>query len=213
MKFELPALPYAYDALEPFIDKQTMEVHHTKHHQAYVLKLNEAIEKHPELGERPLDELLREIDRVPDDVRAVVKNFGGGHANHSLFWISMGPSSANTTEGGTVNDPPPGKFSDALRDSFGDFPAFKDQFSKTAAALFGSGWTWLVTGGGDEKLVITTTQNQDSPLMKHQTPIFCFDAWEHAYYLKYQNRRPEYIDAWWHVVNWAAIAERFEKMG
>lgn len=209
MKFILPTLPYAYDALEPFIDKETMEIHHTKHHQAYVNNLNAAIEKHPELGERPLEELLRDLDQVPEDVRTAVRNHGGGHANHSLFWTSMGPAKS----GATSNEPAAGPFADALQQSFGNFPAFKDQFSKTAASFFGSGWVWVVANGGDTKLSIATTQNQDSPLSKHQTPLFCLDVWEHAYYLKYQNRRPEYIEAWWHIVNWDAIAKRYASLG
>jgi len=208
MKFELPQLPYAYDVLEPFIDKQTMELHHTKHHQTYVNKLNEAIEKHPELGERSLEELLRDLDSVPEDVRMAVRNHGGGHANHSLFLEIMGAPKPNSNE----NEPAAGKFADALRESFGGFPQFKDEFSKTAAGLFGSGWTWVIKNG-DSKLVIATTQNQDSPFIKHQTPIFGLDVWEHAYYLKYQNRRPEYIEAWWRVVNWDAIIKRFDSLG
>ena len=206
MKFELPQLPYAYDALEPFIDKQTMELHHTKHHQTYIDKLNEAISKHPELEERSLDELLRDLDAVPEDVRTAVRNHGGGHANHSLFWAIMRPAKGGENE-------PRGKMADAIVASFGGFPTFKEQFSKAAATLFGSGWAWVIANGGDTKLAIATTTNQDSPLNKHQIPLFGLDVWEHAYYLKYQNRRPEYIENWWHVVNWNAIEKRLENLG
>jgi Fe-Mn family superoxide dismutase len=204
MKFELPKLPYAYDALEPFIDKQTMELHYTKHHQTYVTKLNEAIEKHPKLGEKTLEELLTDLDAVPEDIRTAARNHGGGHANHSLFWTVMGPSD-------DVENLPTGAIADVIDGSFGGFAKFKEAFGKSAAGVFGSGWTWLVKSGGSHgKYEIVTTPNQDSPLLKKQIPIFGLDIWEHAYYLKYQNRRPEYIDAWWHVVNWDEIEKRLE---
>jgi Fe-Mn family superoxide dismutase len=201
IKYELPKLPYAYDALLPYIDAETMEVHHAKHHQAYVNNLNAALEKYPELSGKPIEALLAHLDSVPEDVRTAVRNFGGGHANHSFFWTMLGPNGGGE---------PGGKLGEALRSSFGSFPAFKDQFSKAAAGLFGSGWAWVVRNG-DSKLAIATTQNQDSPLSKHQTPILVIDVWEHAYYLKYQNRRPEYIEAFWHVLNWNAIAKRYEE--
>ena len=204
MKFELPQLPYAYDALEPFIDKQTMELHHTKHHQTYVTKLNEALEKHPEIDGKSVEELLMDLDAIPEDIRTAVRNHGGGHANHSLFWTIMGaPKNADNI--------PTGAAADALAKSFGDFPTFKDTFTKAAAGVFGSGWAWVVKNA-DGTLAVTTSANQDSPLSKKQSPIFCLDIWEHAYYLKYQNRRAEYIEAWWHVVNWTAVSERFEKL-
>jgi Fe-Mn family superoxide dismutase len=203
MKFELPKLPYAYDALEPFIDKQTMELHHTKHHQTYVTKLNEAIEKHPELSDKSLEDLLSDLDAIPEDIRMAVRNHGGGHANHSLFWTIMrAPKNEDNL--------PTGAAADTLTKSFGDFPMFKETFSKAATGIFGSGWAWVVRNA-DGTLAVTTTPNQDSPLSKKQMPIFGLDVWEHAYYLKYQSRRPEYIEAWWHVVNWNEIEKRLKK--
>lgn len=197
MKFELPELPYAYDALEPYIDARTMELHYTKHHQTYVTKLNEALEKHPELQEQSLEALLNSIESVPEDVRTAVRNHGGGHSNHSLFWNIMRPPVGGGGE-------PQGELAQVFQKSFGGFAKLKEDFSKTAVGVFGSGWAWVVLGQNG-KLSITTTPNQDSPIMKHQKPILGLDVWEHAYYLKYQNRRPEYIDAWWNVVNWEAV--------
>ena len=197
--YELPKLPYAHDALEPHIDARTMEIHHSKHHAAYVTNLNGAIEKHPELGKKTVEELLRGIDQVPEDIRTVVRNHGGGHANHSLFWQVMGPN------GGGV---PTGALADALAGAFGSFEAFKEKLSDAGVKRFGSGWGWLTIAGG--KLEISSSANQDSPLMEGKTPLLGVDVWEHAYYLKYQNRRPDYVTAWWHVVNWAEVARRYE---
>jgi superoxide dismutase, Fe-Mn family len=198
MAFTLPALPYANDALEPHIDARTMEIHHTKHHQAYVNNLNAAIEKAPELANKTLDDLMRGINSVPEAVRTAVRNNGGGHWNHSLFWQLMGPG-----KGGE----PTGKLADAIQSSFGDFNKFKEQFAAAGAGRFGSGWAWLVNDSS--KLSITSTPNQDNPLMEGKTAILGLDVWEHAYYLKYQNRRPDYITAWWNVVNWDAVADRY----
>jgi Fe-Mn family superoxide dismutase len=198
MAFTLPALPYANDALEPHIDARTMEIHHTKHHQAYVNNLNAAIEKAPELASKSLDDLMRGINSVPEAVRTAVRNNGGGHWNHSLFWQLMGPG-----KGGE----PTGKLADAIKSAFGDFNKFKEQFAAAGVGRFGSGWAWLVNDGG--KLSITSTPNQDNPLMEGKTAILGLDVWEHAYYLKYQNRRPDYITAWWNVVNWDSVAERY----
>lgn len=198
MAFTLPALPYENDALEPHIDARTMEIHHTKHHQAYVNNLNAAVEKAPELANKSLDDLMRGINSVPEAVRAAVRNNGGGHWNHSLFWQLMGPG-----KGGE----PTGKLADAIKSAFGDFNKFKEQFAAAGVGRFGSGWAWLVNDGG--KLSITSTPNQDNPLMEGKTAILGLDVWEHAYYLKYQNRRPDYITAWWNVVNWDSVAERY----
>ena len=198
MAFTLPELPYAFDALEPHIDAKTMEIHHGKHHQAYVNNLNAAIEKAPELAGKSLDELMRGINTVPESVRTAVRNNGGGHWNHSLFWQLMGPG-----KGGE----PSGKLADAIKSAFGDFAKFKEQFAAAGAGRFGSGWAWLVNDGG--KLSITSTPNQDNPLMEGKNAILGLDVWEHAYYLKYQNKRPDYITAWWNVVNWAEVAKRF----
>ena len=198
MAFSLPALPYAYDALEPHIDARTMEIHHTKHHQAYVNNLNAAIEKAPELANKSLDDLMRGINSVPEAVRTAVRNNGGGHWNHSMFWELMGAN-----KGGE----PSGKLADAIKTAFGDFSKFKEQFAAAGAGRFGSGWAWLVNDGG--KLSITSTPNQDNPLMDGKTAILGLDVWEHAYYLKYQNRRPDYMKAWWNVVNWPEVAKRF----
>jgi Fe-Mn family superoxide dismutase len=198
MAFTLPNLPYAYDALEPHIDAKTMEIHHSKHHQAYVNNLNAAIEKAPELQGKSLDDLMRGINSVPEAVRTAVRNNGGGHWNHSMFWEIMGPG-----KGGE----PTGKLADAINTAFGDFAKLKEQFGTAAAGRFGSGWAWLVTDGG--KLSITSTPNQDNPLMEGKTAILGVDVWEHAYYLKYQNKRPDYVAAWWNVVNWDAVAKRY----
>ena len=194
MKYELPKLPYAYDALEPYIDAKTMELHYTKHHQTYVTKLNEALDKHPEIADKPLEELLGALDAVPEYIRTAVRNHGGGHMNHSFFWAIMGPKAGGE---------PDGKVGEAIAATFGNFGKFKEEFTKAATGVFGSGWAWLVLEKG--KLAIATTPNQDSPIMKGQKPVIGLDVWEHAYYLKYQNRRPEYVDAWWNVVNWENI--------
>ena len=200
MAFTLPALPYANDALEPHIDAKTMEIHHDKHHQTYVNNLNAAIEKAPELQGKSLDDLMRGINSVPESVRTAVRNNGGGHWNHSLFWQIMGPS-----KGGE----PSGKLADAIKSAFGDFSKFKEQFAAAGTGRFGSGWAWLINDGG--KLSITSTPNQDNPLMEGKNSILGLDVWEHAYYLKYQNKRPDYIAAWWNVVNWDAVAERYQE--
>jgi superoxide dismutase, Fe-Mn family len=198
MAFTLPALPYAYDALEPHIDARTMEIHHTKHHQTYVNNLNAAIEKAPELQGKSLDDLMRGVNSVPEAVKTAVRNNGGGHWNHSMFWELMAPGKGGEPTGGLA---------DAIKQAFGDFSKFKEQFTAAATGRFGSGWAWLVNDGG--KLSITSTPNQDNPLMDGKRAILGLDVWEHAYYLKYQNRRPEYITAWWNVVNWDAVASRY----
>jgi len=199
MAFTLPPLPYAYNALEPHIDEQTMRIHHDKHHAAYVNNLNAALEKHPPLQQKSVDDLLRGINSVPEEIRTAVRNNGGGHSNHTMFWEIMGPA-----KGGQ----PGGALGDAIKSSFGSFDAFKDQFSKAAVGRFGSGWAWLIDAGG--KLAIESTANQDSPLMEGKKAILGLDVWEHAYYLKYQNRRPDYISAWWNVVNWDAVAKKLK---
>ncbi len=200
MPFTLPGLPYAPDALEPSIDKMTMEIHHGKHHGGYVTKLNGALEKAPDLAKLSIEELLADnCSKVPEGIRTAVRNNGGGHANHSLFWPSMAANAGGT---------PSGSLAEAIKSTFGSFDTFKEKFSTTAATRFGSGWAWLVIAGG--KLDLYSTANQDSPLMQGHKPILGLDVWEHAYYLKYQNRRPEYIGAWWNVVNWAEIGKRFD---
>ncbi len=198
MPHSLPSLPYDFSALEPHIDAKTMEIHHGKHHQAYVTKLNEALEKAPDLANKSLDELMQSLDKAPDAVKAAIRNNGGGHWNHSFFWPLM---SANA--GGE----PTGKLADAINASFGDFAKFKEQFAAAGVGRFGSGWAWLVRDG--DKLAITSTPNQDNPLMEGKRAILGCDVWEHAYYLKYQNKRPDYIAAWWNVVNWDAVAKNF----
>ena len=199
MSFELPNLPYAHDALEPVVDTQTMQIHHGKHHNAYVSKLNGALDKHPELHGKNLEELLGDLNSVPEDIRGAVRNNGGGHANHSLFWQIMGPSGGGE---------PSGALADAISQTFGDLASFKGSFSTNGATRFGSGWSWLAVGGGG--LEAYSTPNQDSPIMEGKTPILGLDVWEHAYYLKYQNRRPDYIEAWWNAVNWDEVGRRFE---
>src|SRR5216117_1468158 len=194
MAHSLPPLPYPFDALEPQIDAKTMEIHHGKHHQAYVTNLNAALEKHPELQQKTIEDLLKGINSVPEDIRTAVRNNGGGHWNHTMFWEIMGPG-----KGGE----PTGKLGDAIKSAFGDFSKFKEQFAAAGTGRFGSGWAWLVNDGG--KLSITSTPNQDNPLMEGKTAILGLDVWEHAYYLKYQNRRPDYIGAWWNVVNWGEV--------
>ena len=197
MAFTLPPLPYANDALEPHIDAKTMEIHHTKHHQAYVNNLNAAIEKAPELANKSIDDLMKGINTVPEAGRTAVRNNGGGHWNHSMFWQIMGPN-----KGGE----PTGKLADAIKSAFGDFAKFKEQFAAAGVGRFGSGWAWLIADAG--KLSITSTPNQDNPLMEGKQAILGLDVWEHAYYLKYQNLRPKYIEAWWNVVDWEAVASR-----
>ena len=199
MAYEAAPLPYPYDALEPHIDVRTMEIHHTKHHAAYVTNLNKALEGHPEIARKPIDDVLREITAVPDNIRQAVINHGGGHANHTLFWTLMGPH-----KGGE----PKGKVADELKKAFGGFDKFKDEFTKAATTRFGSGWAWLALDKYG-KLTVTSTPNQDSPLMQGMTPVLGLDVWEHAYYLKYQNRRPDYITAWWNVVNWDMVEETY----
>ena len=197
MAHALPPLPYAPDALEPHIDKQTMEIHHGKHHQAYINNLNAALEKYPDLQSKSVEDLLRNINTVPEDIRTAVRNNGGGHANHTMFWQIMGPNAGGQ---------PTGAIADAIKSSFGGFDAFKEQFAKAGIGRFGSGWAWVIDQGG--KLVIESSANQDSPLMEGKKVVFGIDVWEHAYYLKYQNRRPDYINAWWNVVNWSEIDRR-----
>ena len=201
MPHTLPALPYDFVALEPHIDAQTMQIHHGKHHQAYVNNLNGALDKHPELHQKTLEDLLRNINTIPEDIRTVVRNNGGGHHNHSLFWTIMAP--AGKGGGGE----PSGKLADALTKALGGFAKLKEQMTAAATGRFGSGWAWLVAAGG--KLEVLSTANQDSPLMDGKTPLLGLDVWEHAYYLKYQNRRPDYVAAWWNVVNWTEVGRRF----
>jgi superoxide dismutase, Fe-Mn family len=199
MAHEVPPLPYDYNALEPHIDEQTMRIHHDKHHAAYVTNLNAALEKHPDLQKKSIEDLLKSINSVPEDIRTAVRNNGGGHANHTMFWEIMGPG-----KGGA----PAGALGDAIKSSFGDFETFKKQMNDAGVKRFGSGWAWLIDAGG--KLVIESTANQDSPIMEGKKPILGIDVWEHAYYLKYQNRRPDYLAAWWNVVNWDTVAKRFK---
>ena len=199
MAYEVPPLPYDYAALEPHIDAETMKLHHDKHHQAYVNNLNAAIEKHPDLAKHAAEDLLRNLSSIPEDIRTAVRNNGGGHVNHTMFWTIMKPGGGGE---------PTGKIAEQIKKDFGDFATFKTQFNQAAAKQFGSGWGWLIWEGG--KLVITTSANQDSPLSQGKYPILGNDVWEHAYYLKYQNRRPDYLAAWWNTVNWDEINKRFE---
>lgn len=199
MAFELPNLPYAFDALEPHIDARTMEIHHGKHHAAYVNNLNKALEGHSDLQNKSLEDLLGSINSVPEDIRTAVRNNGGGHANHTLFWQIMGPNGGGQ---------PGGELANAINSAFGSFDEFKSKFAAAAAGRFGSGWAWLIANP-DGSVSITSLPNQDSPLMEGKTPILGLDVWEHAYYLKYQNRRPDYISAWWNVVNWDEVAKRY----
>ncbi len=201
MAFKLPDLPYAKDALEPHIDARTMEIHHDKHHAGYTNKLNAALEKHPELGDKSVEDLLGNLDSVPADIQTAVQNNGGGFANHTLFWEVMGP------QGGGQ---PGGDLATAINQTFGGFDAFKQAFASAAAGRFGSGWAWLVVDAFG-KLQLYSTANQDSPLMNGHTPILGLDVWEHAYYLNYQNRRPDYIEAFWNVVNWDKVAENYAR--
>jgi Fe-Mn family superoxide dismutase len=198
MTHNLPPLPYPFDALEPYIDAKTMEIHHDKHHAAYVNNLNKALEGHPELQKLPVEELLTQISKVPEAVRTAVRNNGGGHLNHSMFWKIM-------KKGGGGD--PSGALADAINNTFGNFGDFKKTFAQAATSRFGSGWAWLLVRGG--KLAIESTANQDNPIMDGGKAFFGLDVWEHAYYLKYQNRRPDYIDAWWSTVNWAQVADNF----
>lgn len=197
MAYELPNLPYPYDALEPHIDAETMRIHHTKHHQTYVDKLNTALAGHPDLAEMPVEVLLNTIETVPEELRTAVRNHGGGHANHSIFWENMSPKGQK----------PDGNLTKALESTFTSVSAFQEKFTNAALGVFGSGWVWLVLREG--KLDILSRPNQDSPLMDGLLPLLGVDVWEHAYYLKYQNKRGEYLKAWWNIVNWEDVAERY----
>ncbi len=199
MAHELPKLPYGYDALEPHIDARTMEIHHTKHHQTYVNNLNAALEKHPDLQNKSVEDLLKNLNAIPEDIRAAVRNNGGGHLNHSMFWHMMSPKGGGE---------PAGELANAINSAFGSFVNLKDQFAKAATGRFGSGWAWLCAGNGG-KLVLTSTPNQDNPISEEHKPILGLDVWEHAYYLKYQNRRPDYITAWWNLVNWEQVTKNY----
>lgn len=198
MAFELPQLPYAYDALEPHIDKETMNIHHTKHHNTYVTNLNNALEGNEELLSKSVEEVVANLDAVPEAVRTAVRNNGGGHANHSLFWEILSPNGGGQ---------PTGELADAITSKFGSFDSFKEEFAKAATTRFGSGWAWLAVNNGE--LEVTSTPNQDNPLSEGKTPILGLDVWEHAYYLNYQNRRPEYINSFWNVVNWDEVSKRY----
>ncbi|MCM3566601.1 superoxide dismutase [Neobacillus mesonae] len=198
MAFELPKLPYAEDALEPHIDKETMNIHHTRHHNTYVTNLNNALAGNEELLSKSVEEVISNLDAVPEAARTAVRNNGGGHANHSLFWTILSPNGGGA---------PTGELADAINNKFGSLDNFKDEFAKAAAGRFGSGWAWLVVNNGE--LEVTSTPNQDSPLMEGKTPILGLDVWEHAYYLKYQNKRPDYISAFWNVVNWDEVSKRY----
>ncbi|MGF0004324.1 superoxide dismutase SodA [Bacillus altitudinis] len=200
MAFKLPELPYAYDALEPHIDKETMTIHHTKHHNTYVTNLNKAIEGVSALEDQSIEELVANSNSVPENIRTAVRNNGGGHANHSLFWTLLSPNGGGA---------PTGELADAIEKELGGFEKFKSDFAAAAAGRFGSGWAWLVVNNG--KLEITSTPNQDSPLTEGKTPILGLDVWEHAYYLNYQNRRPDYISAFWNVVNWDEVARLYSE--
>jgi Fe-Mn family superoxide dismutase len=197
MAYELPNLPYAHDALEPHIDARTMEIHHGKHHQAYINKVNAAIES-SDLEGKSIEDLVADLDAIPEDIRGAVRNNGGGHANHSLFWTIMGPAAGGA---------PQGDLAAAIDAACGSFEAFQEAFAAAAATRFGSGWAWLSVDG--DQLVVESTPNQDSPLMEGRTPILGLDVWEHAYYLNYQNRRPDYVSAFWNVVNWDEVAKRY----
>jgi len=199
MPHQLPSLPYDAAALEPHIDAQTMQIHHGKHHNAYVTNLNAALDKHPDLQSKSAEDLIRDLAAVPEAIRTAVRNNGGGHVNHTMFWEIMGPG-----KGGA----PSGKIAEAINGTFGSFDSFKDQMNKGGAGRFGSGWVWLVDNGG--KLAVESTANQDNPIMEGKKAIMGIDVWEHAYYLKYQNRRPDYLAAWWNVVNWDAVNARLK---
>lgn len=199
MAYELPELPYAYDALEPHIDKETMNIHHTKHHNTYITNVNAALEGHDDLASKSVEELIADLDAVPESIRTAVRNNGGGHANHSLFWQLLSPNGGGT---------PTGAVAEAIDAKFGSFDAFKEKFETAGKTRFGSGWAWLIVSNGE--LEVVSTPNQDSPVMEGKTPILGVDVWEHAYYLKYQNRRPDYLAAFWNVVNWDEVSTRFE---
>lgn len=199
MSYTLPDLPYAYDALEPHIDVETMHLHHDKHHNTYVTNLNAAIEKHPELGEKDIDDLIADLANVPEDIRTAVRNNGGGHANHAFFWEIMAPNAGGE---------PTGAIKEAIDAKFGSFDKFKEEFTAAAVGRFGSGWAWLVVNNGE--LEVMSTPNQDSPLTEGKTPVLGIDVWEHAYYKKYSNVRPDYIKAFWNVVNWDEVNKRYE---
>jgi Fe-Mn family superoxide dismutase len=200
MPHTLPLLPYAYDALEPAIDARTMEIHHTKHHQTYITNLNAALEKYPELADKTVEELVADLEMVPEDIRLAVRNNGGGHLNHSFFWQIMGPGGSGKPSGALLQ---------AIEKTFGNFAAFQEAFEKAAVGRFGSGWAWLVVDGKD--LTIVSTQNQDNPITDGKTPILGIDVWEHAYYLKYQNKRLEYVKAWWGIVNWNEVERGYQE--
>ncbi len=202
MTFKLPQLNYSYDALEPHIDKQTMEIHHTKHHQAYIDKLNQALEKYPEFQDMDIEEILKSLDKLPEDIKVAVRNNGGGHYNHELFWKIMSPDS---------DKKPVGELADKINEAFGDFESFKTKFKEAGIGRFGSGWSWLVLDK-DKGIDIISTANQDNPISEGKDVIFGLDVWEHAYYLKYMNKRPDYIDAWWNVVNWKEIEKRYQSL-
>lgn len=199
MAFELPKLPYEYDALEPHIDKETMNIHHTKHHNTYITNVNNALEGHSDLSSKSVEELISNLDAVPEDIRTAVRNNGGGHANHSLFWEILSPNGGGQ---------PTGALAEAIDSKFGSFDAFKEEFAKAATTRFGSGWAWLSVANGEVE--VSSTPNQDSPLMEGKTPLLGLDVWEHAYYLNYQNRRPDYISSFWNVVNWDEVSKRYE---
>jgi superoxide dismutase, Fe-Mn family len=198
--FELPALPYSYEALEPFISSNIQHLHHDKHHQGYVDNLNKAVQKYPEWESRTIEDIIKNYASAPDDIKTVLRNHGGGHYNHSMFWLMMSPKK---------DQMPSGSLLDKINEAFGDYDAFKKQFSEQAVKIFGSGWQWLVMEKG--KLSLASTPNQDSPLTQGKIPVLGLDVWEHAYYLQYYNKRPDYVEAWWHVVNWEEVERRFGK--
>ncbi|MDN6345235.1 MAG: superoxide dismutase [Tetragenococcus koreensis] len=199
MTYTLPDLPYAYDALEPTIDEETMHLHHDKHHAGYVTKTNKALENHPELAELSIEDLMKKLDSVPEDIKTAVRNNGGGHANHSLFWEILSPNGGGE---------PTGELADAIKETYGDFESYKEKIAAAATGRFGSGWAWLVVTDG--KLEVMNTLNQDSPYSEGKTPILGLDVWEHAYYLNYQNKRPDYVKAFWNVVNWEEVSKRYK---
>jgi Fe-Mn family superoxide dismutase len=201
-KFILPPLPYNFGALEPYIDAQTMEIHHDRHHAAYVENLNHALEKHPQIEVKSIEDLMKNLDKLPEDIRTTVRNNGGGHLNHSMFWLML------KQNGGGI---PQGKVHDAIKNNFNNFEAFKVEFNAKAKSVFGSGWAWLVINKNGE-LEITATHNQDNPIEHGKTAILGLDVWEHAYYLKYQNKRPDYINAWWNVINWEQVEENYDNI-
>ena len=203
MAFVVPPLPYGFDALEPHIDAKTMEIHHDKHHGTYVANANAALEKHPTLATKSVEDLLWGINEVPEDIRTAIRNNAGGHSNHSIFWTIMGPGGGGT---------PSGRVADGIKSAFGSYDAFKEQLQKAGLGQFGSGWAWLLVDKGG-KLSIKSYPNQDSPYMEGLTPILGVDVWEHAYYLKYQNKRPDYLEAWWNVINWDEVAKRYDEAG